>query len=167
MRKKKTAMYLLVITSLLAMSVVLPLLINAFSGYVAGKIRQMPDGVEKMTESADGGDGTDHIVNIAADETERADPFSVMSDEKPASGAGAPDDKDTIVDVPYFDEPIYDSAQEELDALAEEGSASAEGEESVSEEVLDGIEASQESLTETQEAADSAGVEAIAGGNGE
>ena len=113
MRKKKTAMYLLVITSLLAMSVVLPLLINAFSGYVAGKIRQMPDGVEKMTESADRGDGTDHTVNIAADETERADPPSVMSDEKPASGAGAPDDKDTIVDVPYFDEPIYDSAKEE------------------------------------------------------
>ena len=112
MRKKKTAMYLLVITSLLAMSVVLPLLINAFSGYVAGKIRQMPDGVEKMTESADGGDGTDHTVNIAADETERADPPSVMSDEKPASGTRTTDDKDTIVDVPYYDEPIYDSAQE-------------------------------------------------------
>lgn len=61
----------------------------------------------------------------------------------------------------------YDSAQEELDALTEEGSAAAEGEEAVSEEVLDGIEASQESLTETQEAADSAGVEAIAGGSGE
>ena len=63
----------------------------------------------------------------------------------------------------------YDSAQDELDALVEDGSdadTAPEGEESAAEED-EAMEASLESKMETQEAADSAGVEALAGGSGE
>ena len=63
----------------------------------------------------------------------------------------------------------YDSAQDELDALVEDGSdadTAPEGEESAAEED-EAMEASLESKVETQEAADSAGVEALAGGSGE
>ena len=63
----------------------------------------------------------------------------------------------------------YDSAQDELDALVEDGSdadTAPEGEEAAAEED-EAMEASLESKVETQEAADSAGVEALAGGSGE
>ena len=114
MRKKKAAAYLTVIASLLALSIVTPLIINTVSDTIAGRIRAS----EKETEGFETEEQADDELTALSGEIEsegtgRSDHLSGGSTQSSGGREQGQKDQTIIIDEPYYDEPFYDSSEEE------------------------------------------------------
>ena len=116
MKKKKAAAYLTVIASLLALSIVTPLVINTVSDTIAGWIRSS----EKETETDETERLTGDELTELSMETE-SDHTDMEGSEGVSGGASHPDhgktldeeERTIILEDTYYEEPMYSSASEE------------------------------------------------------
>ena len=117
MRKKKIVYYLTMIASLLALSVVTPLIIGTISGHIAEKIRGRPK--EEQSEAINYETETDGegMATISA-ETEKASDISPSGPvkttrESEKTGAEGKSNMAVSQEVSYYDEPVYKTQEEE------------------------------------------------------
>ena len=114
MKKKKAAAYLTVIAALISLSIVTPLVIETISGHIAHRIRNKETETEKTSESVT----EDGMTDISAeDESESlsSPPGSVKkaaSSNEPGKKSGSEGDT-VIVDSNYYEEPFYESREQE------------------------------------------------------
>ena len=125
MKKKKAAGYLAVIASLIALSIVTPLVISTVSGYIAGRIRkadteeaaELPDDQEDP-EDAGASDAADEeltqlSVETEDDEEENIPQAEAVAPSKETQKEGTEKSDTIIIEDTYYDEPWYDSQEEE------------------------------------------------------
>ena len=128
MKKKKAASYLLVIASLIAISITTPLLISSVSGYIAGKIRG--EDTEAESETVTESDQSEAVSEYApeyaqlsleeeSEDKSPADRSDTSPAERPDAGKTSSQDKTQasdgiiVVDEDFYDEPVYDTPEEE------------------------------------------------------
>ena len=117
MRKKKIAFYLTMIVSLLALSVVTPLIIGSISSHIAEKIRGRPK--EEQSETPDTEPDTDGegmaTISAEADKPEDTSPSGQGKTPRAGEKKAAGKESDPIIrqEVSYYDEPVYKTQEEE------------------------------------------------------
>ena len=114
MKKKKTAIYLGVIASMIALSIVTPLIINAATSYIVERLQK----AERETETERSTDfAVDEVaaltVETESETNEESNPPS-QEHKNTQQGNGERDrGKDIIVEGGFYDEPVYASQEEE------------------------------------------------------
>ena len=112
MRKKKAAGYLAVIASLIALSIVTPLVITTVSDHITGWIRSSEEETEINETERMSEDGMAAL--IVETESEADDDISSFPDDMPSgkesAGKAGRSDQTIIIDSPAYEEPVYDSA---------------------------------------------------------
>ena len=116
MKRKKAAAILLVTGSLLALSVVSPLVITAVTGQIAQRIRGgAGNALETETEEA-AGKSTEAAmasVTLAAEEATSAGKDGESPEIRKKENAAIPGKTSDFADEVFYDEPVYESREEE------------------------------------------------------
>ena len=119
MKKRKAAAYIGVIASLIALSIVTPLLISSASDFIAGKIRKSETEKIEETETvaereerpeALAGYESLYLESESEENTPGRRPSAVKTENSPAKASSF---GQVIADEDYYDEPVYDTREEE------------------------------------------------------
>ena len=110
MRKRKAAAYIGVIASLIAISIVTPLVIETLSREIERRIRK--GGMEEETYAET--ESVDELAALTLEEVSEEEESESIRPGKDASKAASSPENGIIPDeVPYYEEPVFSSKEEE------------------------------------------------------